>query len=67
MESKSLEKLTPLNRIQSVRQDRTKKVWNGSTIIPGEYLYVDISLINGESFGDGKLCALIVDDYIEYC
>jgi hypothetical protein len=44
------------------RQTKTSKVWNVSSNVPGERLYVNFSLIKGQSFGGAKFWALIVDD-----
>jgi hypothetical protein len=35
--------------------------------LPGERLYIDISSIKASSFSGEKFCALIVDDYSDYC
>jgi hypothetical protein len=49
------------------RQKNINKDWKGSSITPGERLYVDISSIKGESYGGLKSWALVVDDYSSYC
>jgi hypothetical protein len=43
------------------------KNWLGSSNLPGERLYVDISLIKERSIGGAKVWALIVNDYTDYC
>jgi hypothetical protein len=42
------------------------KNWLGSSNLPGERLYVDISSIKERSFGRAKFWALIVDNYKDY-
>jgi hypothetical protein len=49
------------------RQKNVNKNWLGSSNLPGERLYVNISLIKERSFGGAKFWALIVDDYTDYC
>jgi hypothetical protein len=43
------------------------KQWLGSSNLPGERLYIDISSIKERSIGGEKFWALIVDDYTDYC
>jgi hypothetical protein len=43
------------------------KNWLGSSNLPGERLYVDISPIKERSIGAAKFWALIVDDFTDYC
>jgi hypothetical protein len=47
-------------------QKNVNKNWLGSSDLPGECLYVDISSIKERSFGGAKFFALIVDDYSDY-
>jgi hypothetical protein len=42
------------------------KNWLGSSSLPGERLYVDMSSMIESSFGGVKLWSLIVDDYTYY-
>ena len=53
--------------IGKARQKNVNKDWKGGSLIAGERLYVDISSIQGVSFGGSKFWALIVDDYSGYC
>jgi hypothetical protein len=53
--------------IAKARQKNFNKQWLGSSNLPGERLYVDISSIKERSFGGAKFWALIVDDYSFYC
>jgi hypothetical protein len=53
--------------ITKARQKNVSKNWLGSSNLPGERLYVDISSIKGRSLGEAKFWALIVDDYTDYC
>jgi hypothetical protein len=53
--------------ITRAQQKSVNKNWLGSSDLPGESLYVDISLIEERSFCGGKFWALIVDDYTDYC
>jgi transposase InsO family protein len=39
----------------------------GGSSVPGERLYVDVSSIQGVSFGGAKFWALVVDDFLGYC
>jgi hypothetical protein len=48
-------------------QEKVKKQWLGTSNLPGERLYIDISSIKERSFGGAKFWALIVDDYSDYC
>jgi transposase InsO family protein len=43
------------------------KNWLGSSNLPGERLYMDISSIKERSIGGAKFWALIVNDYTDYC
>jgi hypothetical protein len=42
------------------------KIWSQGSKTPGGRLYIDISSIKGESFGDSWFWALIVDDFNDY-
>jgi hypothetical protein len=53
--------------IAKARQKNVNKNWLGSSNLPGEHLYVDISSIKERSIGGAKFWALIVDDYTDYC
>jgi hypothetical protein len=53
--------------IAKAQQKNVNNNWLGSSNLPGERLYVDISSIKEKSFGGAKFWALIVDDYTEYC
>jgi hypothetical protein len=53
--------------IAKAGQKNLNKNWLGSSNLPGERLYVDISSIQERSFGGAKFWALIVDDYTDYC
>jgi hypothetical protein len=49
--------------IAKAQQKNVNKNWLGSSNLPGERLYIDISSIKERSFGGAKVWALIVDDY----
>jgi hypothetical protein len=53
--------------IVKARQKNVNKNWLGSSNVPGERLYVDISSIKERSIGGEKFWAFIVDDYTDYC
>jgi hypothetical protein len=53
--------------IAKERQKNVNKNWLGSSNLPGERLYVDISSIKERSFCGAKFWALIVDDYTDFC
>jgi transposase InsO family protein len=53
--------------IAKAQQKNIKKNWLGSSNLPGERLYVDISSIKERNFGREKFWPLIVDDYTDYC
>jgi hypothetical protein len=53
--------------IEKARHKNINKVWSGSSNIPGERLYVNISAIQERSFGGSKFWALVVDDFMDYC
>jgi transposase InsO family protein len=53
--------------IAKAQQKKVNKNWLGSSNLPGERLYVDISLIKERSIGGAKFWTLIVDDYTDYC
>jgi hypothetical protein len=53
--------------IAKARQKIVNKQWLGSSNLPGERLYIDISSIKERIFGVAKFWALIVDDYSDYC
>jgi hypothetical protein len=48
--------------ISNANQKKTNKVWNGTSNVPGERSYVDISSIKDESVGGAKFWDFIVDD-----
>jgi hypothetical protein len=52
--------------IAKARQKNVNKQRLGSSNLPGERLYVNISSIKERSFGGAKFWALIVDDYSDY-
>jgi hypothetical protein len=53
--------------IAKARQKNVNKQWLGSSNLPGECLYINISSIKERIFGGAKFRALIVDDYSAYC
>jgi hypothetical protein len=53
--------------IAKALQKNVNMNWLGSSNLPGERLYADISSIKEISFGRAKFWALIVDDYADYC
>jgi hypothetical protein len=53
--------------IAKAQQKNLNKNWLGSSNLPGERLYVDISSIKERSIGGAKFWALIVDDCTVYC
>jgi hypothetical protein len=52
--------------IAKAQQENDNKNCLGSSHLPGECLYVDISLVKERSFGGATFWALIVDDYIDF-
>jgi hypothetical protein len=44
-----------------------KENWLGSSNVPGELIYNDLSSNKERSFGGAKFWALIVDNYTDYC
>jgi hypothetical protein len=53
--------------ISKAGQKYVSKNWLGSSDIPGEHLYIDISSIKERSFGGAKFRALILDNYTDFC
>jgi transposase InsO family protein len=53
--------------IAKARQKNVGKDWKGGSQVPGERVYLDISFIKDESYGDSRFWALLVDDYTDYC
>jgi hypothetical protein len=53
--------------IAKARQKNVNKQWLGSSNLPGERLYINMSSIKERSFDGAKFWALIVDDYSDYC
>jgi hypothetical protein len=53
--------------IAKARQKNINKDWSGSSNIPGERLYVDISSIQERRYGGSKFWVLLVDDFTDYC
>jgi hypothetical protein len=53
--------------ISKARQKNINKEWKGSSQIPVERLYINISSIKNASYGGSKFWALVVDDYTDYC
>jgi hypothetical protein len=53
--------------LAKARQKNVNKEWKGSSKIPGERIYLDISSVRDVSFGGAKFWVLIVDDYTDYC
>jgi hypothetical protein len=53
--------------IEKAKQKSINEQWKGCSSVPGERLYVDISSIQGVSFGAAKVWALIVNDFLSYC
>jgi hypothetical protein len=49
------------------RQKNVNKNWLGSSNIPCQRLYIDISSIQERSFGGAKFWAVIVDKCTDYC
>jgi hypothetical protein len=52
--------------IAKAQQKNVNKNWLGSSNLPGERLYVDISSIKERRIGGAKFWALIVHDYTDY-
>jgi transposase InsO family protein len=52
--------------IAKAQQKNVNKKWLGSSNVPGECLYIDISSIEERSFGGAKFWALIFDDCTDY-
>jgi len=52
--------------IGKARQKNMNKIWSQGSKTPGGRLYIDISSIKGESFGDSRFWALVVDDFTDY-
>ena len=53
--------------LAKARQKNVNKEWKGSSKLPGERIYLDISSVRDVSFGGAKFWVLIVDDYTDYC
>ena len=53
--------------VGKARQKSINKEWKGGSVTAGERLYVYIRSITGESYGESKFWALVVDDYLSYC
>jgi hypothetical protein len=53
--------------IAKTNQKRINKGWSGSSNIPGERIYIDISLIKERSLDGDKFWVLLVDDFSDYC
>jgi hypothetical protein len=53
--------------IAKPQQKNVNKNWLGSSNVPCEQLYIDISSIKERSFGGAKFWALIVDKCTDYC
>jgi hypothetical protein len=53
--------------ISKARQKNINKEWKGSSQIPVERLYIDISSIKNASYGGSKFWAIVVDNYTDYC
>ena len=67
MNGSHLENLKYIKIVPSGKQDRKiNKMWSQGSKTPGERLRIDISSIKGESFGNSRLWALIVDDFTGY-
>jgi hypothetical protein len=52
--------------ISKSRQKDVSKNWLGSSDIPGEHLYIDISSITERSFRGAKFRALTLDNYTDF-
>jgi hypothetical protein len=50
-----------------VTQKNVNLEWKGSNRIPGERLYIDISVIENASYNGSKFLALVVEEYTDYC
>jgi hypothetical protein len=53
--------------LAKARQRNINKDWKGGSQVPGERVYLDISSIKGESYGDSCFWAFVVDDRTDYC
>jgi hypothetical protein len=53
--------------IRKAKQKSINKQWKGGGSVPGVRLYIDISSIQGVSFGGAKFWALVVDDFSGDC
>jgi hypothetical protein len=53
--------------IAKAQHKNVNKNWLGSSNLPGEHLYVDISSIKERSICGSKIYALIVDYYTDHC
>jgi hypothetical protein len=53
--------------IAKAQQENVNKNCLGSSNLPGERLYVNISSIKDRSIDGAKFWVLIVDDYTDYC
>jgi hypothetical protein len=53
--------------IGKAKQKNINKQWKGGSSVSGERLYVDMSSIQGVSFGGATFWALVVDDFLSYC
>jgi hypothetical protein len=63
------ELLIPVRHVPLEKRDKRMfiKDFLGGIVKVGERVYVDISLIQGMSFGCSKFWALTVDDHLGYC
>jgi hypothetical protein len=53
--------------IAKARQKNVNKNWLGSSNVPGDRLYMDLSSIKESSFAGAKFWALIIDECADYC
>jgi hypothetical protein len=50
--------------VAKARQKNVNKEWKGSSKIPGERIYLEISSVRDVSFGSAKFWVLIVDNIL---
>jgi hypothetical protein len=53
--------------VGKAKQKNNNKQWLQDSKNPGERLYIDVNSIKGESFGESRFWALIIDDCTKYC
>jgi hypothetical protein len=50
-----------------LKKDIVNKLWLGSSNIPGEVIYINVSSNKERNLGGTKFWVVVVDDYSDYC